>query len=964
VSVQTDSLPLLGREASLARLFSLLEAVRAGTGGALRIEGAPGVGKSALLDAVAAMAGGAGTGRAPSGADLPALRTVGVEAEAGLPLAGLEHLLHGVGGGEPLVVDGGQDPVALLRAVSARLAEAAPLLCLVDDVQWLDPSSRAAVAYLARRAERLGIGVVAVWSLRGEAPEDWPGVETMALGELRREDALALARRGGLADPVAEALVAAVGGNPLALVEAPAELSAAQRRGRAVLPDPLPAGERLQRAFAARVAELPTGARDALLLAAAGAPATMGDGDDFPARSDTGDRPRGAVAGGPADLGARSSGGARGAGDGPALEAGDSLADRLGPAEDAGLVTLGPEGVAFSHPLVRAAVYHGAPPSARREAHRRIAAAVPEPERSWQLAQAAPAPDEGLAARLEELAEEARRRGAPGTAATVLERSVALSPDPADATRRALQTAIAAGTAGRPALARGVLDAVLPTVTDPLARADVQMLRGMAIHQGGRPREAFALLEAEAEEIAAADPMRASALLTQACIALMGTGPMAGLQETAARARAFAPPGADTIPALLGAEVLVSLGEHARAREILDRIEPGLAAWDPTAPGHEVLAIDALCRLWMGDHEVAERALTRLVAANQAAGAVTPLALPLAVLATLHIRRGDLALAAACAEESNEIAETGLGGGFVATLSLAAVAMVAGHRGDAPTCEEAAARMLALGEAMELPSTLACAEQALGQLALGRGEAAPAAAHFRAALDHTAAHGTRDPAFLFSHADLIEALVRLDRAAEARSVLAELEAGAELSGGAWARAATHRCQALLGPEAEIDANLAAALAAHADPAMPFEAARTRLAIGERLRRARRRADARPLLAEAREAFEAAGARSWAERAASELAAAGGSPATSIDAGADGGAASGVARDATVADALTARERDVCELVASGRTNREVAAALFLSPRTVEHHLRAAYRKLGVRSRTELAVRFAGARDAA
>jgi DNA-binding CsgD family transcriptional regulator len=886
VSVPTVSLPLLGREDSLARLRTLLDGVRAGAGGAIRIEGPPGVGKSALLDAAAP-------------ADLTVLRAVGVEAEAGLALAGLEDLLHGLEeGAADLFADAdGRDPVALLRDVSARLAEAAPLVCLVDDVQWLDPSSRAAIAYLARRAGRLGIGVIAVWSLRGEAPDEWPGVETLALDELRREDALALARRGGLADPVAEALVAAVGGNALALVEAPAELSAAQRGGRAHLPDPLPAGERLQRAFAHRVADLPEATRDALLLAAAGAPATM-------------------------------------------------VAPALSPAEDAGLVHLGPGGVAFSHPLVRAAVYHGVAPSARRDAHRRIADAVAEPERSWQLAQAAPAPDEELAGRLEALGEEARRRGAPGTAATVLERSVALSPEPADAARRALQTAIAAGTAGRPALARGVLDAVLPTVTDPLAHADVQMLRGMAIHQGGRPREAFALLEAEANAIEDQDPLRASALLTQACIALMGTGPMAGLQETAARARALAPPGADTIPTLLEAEVMVSLGEHRQAREMLDLVEPGLAAWDPTAPGHEVLAIDALCRLWMGDHDVAERALTRLVEANRAAGAVTPLALPLAVLATLHIRRGDLALAAACAEESNEIAETGLGGGFVATLSLAAVAMVAAHRGDAETCEPAAARMLRLGVEMELPSTLACAEQALGHLALGRGDAERAVVHFRAALDQTAAHGTRDPAFLFTHADLIESLVRLDRVDEARPVLVELAAGAELTGGAWPLAAVHRCQALLGPEAEIDANLAAALAAHADPAMPFEAARTRLAVGERLRRARRRADARPLLAEARDAFIAAGARSWAARAESELSAAG----TSLV--------------PTPTDSLTSRERDVCELVAAGRTNREVAAALFLSPRTVEHHLRSAYRKLGVRSRTELAVRFAGGREAA
>ena len=864
----------------------LSDGVRAGAGGAIRIEGAPGVGKSALLEACAP-------------ADVTCLRATGVEAEAGLPFAGLEELLHPLGASELLAEGDGRDPVGLLRAVSERLAEAAPLLVLADDVQWLDASSRAAVAFLARRAHRLGIGVVAVWSLRGEAPEEWPGVERLPLAELEREDALALARQGGLADRVAESLVAAVGGNPLALVEAPAQLSAAQRSGRVLLPDPLPAGQRLQRSFAARVAELPEPTRAALLLAAAGAPATL-------------------------------------------------VAADLGPAEDAGLVELGgrQRGVAFSHPIVRAAVYHDAAPSARRAAHERIAAAVAEPERSWQLALGAPAADEELAARLARHGEEARRRGAPGTAAAVLERAVALSTDPAAAIGRALGAATAAAVAGQPARALGVLDGVLATVADPSTRADLQLLRGMAIHQSGRPREAYALLEAEAAAIEPADPMRAAALLTQACIALMGTGPMEGLRATADRARELAPAGAETIPATIAAEVLVNLGEHGRARALLDEVEPALAGWDPTAPGHEVLAVAALCRLWLGDHARAEAALTRLVEANRAAGAVGTLALPLAVLATLHLRRGDLRLASACAEEANEIAETGLGTGFVGTLALAAVAMVAAHRGDGETCEVAAARMLRLGEELELPSTLACAEQALGQLRLSEGAAASAAGHFARARAHTRAHGTRDPAFLFTDADLVEALFRDGREAEAAAVLVELEAGAELTGGAWARAAVHRCRALLGPAGEVEANLEAALAAHADPAMPFEAARTQLAVGERLRRERRRAAARVPLAAATATFAAIGAPTWAARAARELEAAGGQ-------GPDQRPA------ARWTGELTARERDVCDLVAAGQTNREVAGALFLSPRTVEHHLRSAYRKLGVRSRTELAARRPG-----
>ena len=518
----------------------------------------------------------------------------------------------------------------------------------------------------------------------------------------------------------------------------------------------------------------------------------------------------------------------------------------------------------------------------------------------------------------------------------MLERAARLTPEAGRAAGRTLGAAAMALLAAQPARARGLLDALLPTVADPAARADVQLLRGMAIYQTGRPREACALLEAEADAIAATDPARASALLTHACVALMGPGPMDRLAELAERARALAPPGAGTIPAVIGAEVLVSLGRHAAARELLAAHEPALRTWDPTAPGHEVLAVAGLCRVWLGDHEIAEATLTRLIEAVRAAGAASVLSLPLAVLATLHLRRGDLARAAECADESAEIAETGLGG-FGLTLALAAVAMVAAHRGDGDTCRRAADRMFVLGSDLELTSTLAVAEQALGILHLGAGEAQDAAGHLARALDHTHAHGTRDPAFLFTHADLVEALVRSGRAAEAGPVLAELEAGAALTGGAWARAAVERCRGLLGPDAELDARLAAALAAHADVAMPFEAARTRLALGERLRRARRPAGAREQLSAARDAFAAMGGEAWAERAERELTAAGGA--------------------STLADGLTARERDVCDLVAGGATNREAAAALFLSPRTVEHHLRIAYRKLGVRSRSELAARW-------
>ena len=437
---------LVGREAELAELDAVLDALRAGRGGALRLDGPPGIGKSALLAAAR-----------PT--DLASLTILGVETEAGLPLAGLDAL--------GLALSAEQDPAALLRSVAAQLQAMAPLVVLVDDVQWLDPTSRTAIGYLARRAPGLGIAVIAAWSLRGPEPDPWPGVPVRSLGELDRTSALRLASSRGVASGVAAALVDAVGGNPLALVEAPTVLTSGQRSGVELLPSPVPAGPRLSRAYADRMASLPTACQAALVLAAAGAPASL-------------------------------------------------VAASLGPAEDAGLVRLGPDAggaigarVAFTHPLVRSAVYHAAAPSARRSAHEQIAAVCDEPDRSWHLALAAVAPDEALAARLAEVAAAAQRRGAPGTAAAVYERAARLTPDAEAASERLLLAGSAALVAGAPDRARSLLDAVLPAAVDAGARADVQLLRGMALNQAGRPAEAFGLLTAEADRVEPTDPLRA-----------------------------------------------------------------------------------------------------------------------------------------------------------------------------------------------------------------------------------------------------------------------------------------------------------------------------------------------------------------------------------------------------------------------------------------------------------------------
>jgi DNA-binding CsgD family transcriptional regulator len=329
-----------------------------------------------------------------------------------------------------------------------------------------------------------------------------------------------------------------------------------------------------------------------------------------------------------------------------------------------------------------------------------------------------------------------------------------------------------------------------------------------------------------------------------------------------------------------------------------------------------------------------------LVDTARARGAAAPLAFPLAVLATVLLRRGSFATAATLAAESVALGEEAVGG-FVHSLAVTAVAFVAAHQGDGPRCLEAAEQARAIAERLDLTSTLACVEQARGFLALGEADAPRAARHLERAREHTARFGSRDPSFLYTSADLVEAYSRAGRSDEARALTAELAADAQRTGGAWAAAAAARCAALTGPDEDLDALLETALAAHARVPLRFELARTRLCFGERLRRARRRAEARAHLAAAHETFVALGSPHWARRAEQELAAAG-------------------ARRAAGGDAdLTPRELEVCRLVAGGATNAEAAAALFLSARTVEHHLRMAYRKLGVRSRSELAVRFSG-----
>lgn len=907
----------LGRARELEAIGALLDGARNGAGGALLLQGEPGIGKSTLLAHAGGLAAGMG------------VRAIaGVEAEADLPFAGLaeilvphRELIDGLPrvqasavrtalalGEEPAAT---ADAVATLQGTLSLLAAAAaerPQLLLIDDLPWLDPPTRDAVAFVARRASELPLALVV--AQRPCAEPVPPGMTTLEVTGLDRADSLELLGGVGLAANVANRVAAAAAGNPLALQEIPRELSGPQRQGSAPLTAPLPAGATLAGVYESRLAALPAEARQALLLAAA---------------SEATDR----------DALAR------------ALEAGGSGIANLAPAEDAGLVRLEAGAVAFTHPLVRSAAYHGASAAERRAAHRALADTAGGASAAWHRAAAAEGPDLEVAEQLAAVAAEAAARGAPGSAADAFERAVQAAPEGPERYGWALGAGYAALAAGQVDRARRLLDALLPTVTDPLARADVQRVRAGAMMLSGDPIESQTLLLAEAERIGERDPTRRAALLMDAGVAQMASGDMSGLVAVAEGALEAARRAGDPdplLPAVMLAEALAVQGDHERAAAIVARLEqPDTAA---VTANPEVLAVAGLCFMWLEQYDRAGEWLDHLIADARAAGAVRALPMPLSVRACLDIRRGDLARAETQAREAVAIAEVAAAG-FVQTFALSTLATVLGWRGDAGPCRSMASRALEIEASLGMNGTRAFTELALTTLHLGLGETAAAAEHAARGIETGAAYGMRDPSFLQDGANPVEALVREGREDEALASMARLKAGAELTGGAWPRAALERCRGLLAPENEFDAHFAAALELHdAGVAMPLERARTLLCFGERLRRAKRRADARGPLSEAERAFDRAGATAWAERARKEIGAT--TPRRSSGAAADNG---------MDLDLLTHREAEVCRLVADGAQNREVAAALFMSPRTVEYHLGNAYRKLGVRSRTELAGRF-------
>jgi DNA-binding CsgD family transcriptional regulator len=902
---------LYGRDQERSRIGELLDGARASRSAVLVISGEPGVGKSTLLEDARDQAGGM---RVLSGA--------GVESEAQLPFAALHQIvrpvlshvenlpqpqaaaLHGALG---LAAGGGDDRFLVSLAVLSLLAEAAeeePLLCLVDDAQWLDDASAEALVFAARRLEVEGV-VMLFAAREGEIRRfEAPGLPELQLGGLRPAAAGALIDRhagAALSSEVRDRLVAETGGNPLALLELSSGLSEAQLAGAEPLLAPIPVSARVERAFLARVQRLPEESQTLLLVAAA---------------DDSGELTT--VLRAVAQLGA--------------------TADVLDAVEQAGLAHVQGTRLELRHPLVRSAVYQAAPASKRRAAHHALASVLEgeleADRRAWHRAAASVQPDPSVGAELEQAGERARRRSGFAAASLAFERAATLTADEQHRARRLTAAAENAWLAGRHERALTLLEAARPLVSEPIERADIDRFLGLIEMTRGVPADACQLLLRAATEVAPIDQERALHLLNLAGLAGAYAGDSQAAVAIADVARGLQ---VETPFARMLRQLLIGLGAHAegdfanaapRLRVALD-----LAQELDASAGDQPVALLFAGRaaLYLGDDQAAYRAHHEAAARARASGALSIVTQILPRLVTAELWAGRWPSAAANAREGIQLARE-IGQHDLVAQQLVLLGLIAALHGSEDECRSLTTESRELAAARGLGIVAELAQWALATLELGLGRADEALRRCREI--------SATPVVFWAGLDRIEAAIRAGEREAAAGWLDTFERWAESSAAAWARAVGLHCRGLLSEDGgEAERLFLAAFDAHAEAARPFERARSELAYGEFLRRARRRVEARERLRAALDGFEGLGAALWAERARVELRASG---------------QTARKRDPSTRADLTAQELQIARFVAQGFTNREVAAQLFLSPRTIDFHLRNVYRKLGIRSRTALA----------
>jgi DNA-binding CsgD family transcriptional regulator len=902
---------LLGRELETARIDRLLDEAREGRSGVLVLSGEPGIGKTALLDHAAGQAEG-----------MTVLAARGIESEAELPFVALADLLRpamllieripeaqaaALEAAFALGPPAAGDRFTVCAGVLSLLAAAAdesPVLVLIDDAQAVDRSSLQAVLFAARRLDAEGIALLI--ARRHGSDLDASGLSELDLEGLPHEAAAALVQRScAVPTHVADELIAASGANPLALIEVPSLLTEAQLAGTEPLAAPLPTGEALERAYLHRVERLPEQTQRALVVAAASGSA---DFEEIVA----------------------------------AVERAGLEHDALDAAESAGLTIVDGSRFRFAHPLLRSAVYHGATAGTRRAAHEALAAAGGE-RRPWHLAAATDEPDAALTAALQQSASAASMRGGHAEAATAFETAARHAADDNSRAKLLRDAADEAWRAGQTTRALRILDDGLAHASDPGLTARLQHLYGVVEMWNGSPLAASERLNTEAERMVTTDPKRAARLLTDASWACLMAGEVIAAQAAAERASALTESAGGFAEILAGGVLGIAMllnGERGVAEPLLRRYEPLFEDARFLARSYSVMWPAGLLMVWLEEHDKARETFARVIERAREQSVPSVLPYTLIGLAELDFRTGRWARAYANATEAVTLARETEQPVSLA-FALACLARIEAAQGRDADCREHATEAFDLAEG-GAASVVVYAAAALGLLELGIGRVEEAIVHLARVKSEVEAHGLQHPTVIQWAPDLIEALARSGRRDEAVELLASFDRAAESSLSAWALGTAARCRCLLADEGfEADADRALELLEALGA--PFEVARTELCLGERLRRSRRRREARTALRSAIEHFERLGATPWADRAKTELRASG----ETVQPGA-----------VIATNELTPQELQVALTVAKGATNREAGAALFLSPKTIEAHLGRVYRKLNIRSRTELAALLA------
>jgi DNA-binding CsgD family transcriptional regulator len=897
---------LLGRSYERQRIEQALALARSGTSATLALVGEPGIGKTALLGYAAEQA---------SGSRL--LRATGIESESQIPFGSLLELIR------PALVMLEKIPppqaVALAGALALRpgtahdrfavgagtlsllaaYAESAPVAVLIDDAHWLDGPSAQALLFAFRRMVADPIAVI-VAAREGEPSLlDGTDLPTLRIGGLTSDEAAALVP--ALEPDAAARLYGATAGNPLALLELAAE---APSLGLAPEGAPLLVSARISGAFLRQFGDLDEAARQALVLCAT---------------SDTG------------DMRALERAAARLAIDLSALVT----------AENAGLVTLRAGMVEFRHPLARSAIYADAAPSQRRDAHRALAAALPDRDndrRAWHLAAAATGTDEKASVAVEQAGARSWDRSAYATAAAAFDRAARLSANSERRARLLLRSAEAGWLAGQTDRTVSLLGEARLQATDPQTLIDIDEFTGHVATCCGPVMRGHAILTEAAER---ADPERAVAMLAAAALACFYAGNATEMLSVAERTRLKLPAN-PTIRARFLAAMTVGmaciLADDAAAGA--ESVHQAVALAEGSAELREdsqLIPWLALGPLFLRQAGAGRPLLEHVLRTGRERAAVGALPFVLNLIGRDKAGTDAWAVAVAAYQEAIDLARES-GQQTELAFGLAGLAWLQARRGREEECRACANEALSLCGQLSMGLAEVWATAALGELELRLGDAGRAAEHFERQQKLLVELGITD-ADLSPAAELVDAYTRLGLTAQAQRAAAEYLDAASAKGQPWPMARALRGQGLLAKDADFAPYFEQAMQLHAQTPDVFEMARTQLAYGERLRRARNRVLAREQLRAATDIFEQLDARPWADRARAELAATG---------------ETRQRRDPSTINELTPQELQIALLLTSGRTTREAAAALFLSPKTVEYHLRNVYSRLGIHSRDELA----------